>query len=151
MSKDKRQRGARRQQAAILRRATTPAVVRSTPAGRVLIAILRAPLVRRAKTALVLAQVKEDTLATLAAQVGCAGGGAPRLSEARFRRLLVSKERERAALLARLVRHADGRANVENLAEAVLAWSPPVRMQWTTDYYGTAQADPAPPTPPSKE
>lgn len=81
-----------------------------------------------------------------------AGEDRPRLSEARFRRLLqIADGEEKAAAFTRLVALLDGRADVGRIAEDFLLWSHPergerVREQWAFIYYAAGSAAPAAPS-----
>jgi CRISPR system Cascade subunit CasB len=84
-----------------------------------------------------------------------AGEDRPRLSEARFRRLLeVGSGEEQVAAFVRLVRLLDGEMNVAVLATDFLDWTDPVRgervrSRWAFDYYAAGMAAPA--VPPGSE
>jgi CRISPR type I-E-associated protein CasB/Cse2 len=73
----------------------------------------------------------------------------PKLSEARFRRLLeTGGGEERVISFVRLVRLLDHTINVRNLAEDFLALNHPrkrdrVREQWAFDYYAAGLAAPS--------
>ncbi len=68
------------------------------------------------------------------------GGGAqqPRISPARFRRLLRVADDDLETLfqlVRRAVRLLDGEANVTDLASSLYWWGPDVRKRWALDYY----------------
>jgi CRISPR type I-E-associated protein CasB/Cse2 len=76
----------------------------------------------------------------------------PRLSEARFRRLMQAEGGEElVTAFVRLVRLiGEGGVSVERLAEAFLFWgheSDRIRRRWAFDYYNAATAAPPEPTP----
>ena len=60
------------------------------------------------------------------------------LSEARFRRLLQTDARDLMEQMRRVVRLNKGKANVENLAAAILYWGDRVRKEWIFQYYAVA-------------
>jgi CRISPR type I-E-associated protein CasB/Cse2 len=79
--------------------------------------------------------------------------GRPRLSEARFRRLLETGDgEEKVRAFTRLVTLLDGRVNVDQLASDFLDWNHPeygdrVRERWAFHYLAAGSAAPAaPPT-----
>ena len=71
----------------------------------------------------------------------------PRLSEARFRRLLVTGGgEEQVTAFIRLVAILDGKMDVARLAEDFLRWSHPwrgeeTRKRWAVDYYAARSTD----------
>jgi CRISPR type I-E-associated protein CasB/Cse2 len=73
----------------------------------------------------------------------------PRLSEARFRRLIeTGPGEEQVVAFVRLVRLLDGHVNVSAIAADFLDWSQPVRrdrvrQRWAFDYYAAGAAAPA--------
>lgn len=108
----------------------------------------RDPL-RLALVAGVLAHVKEHAHrdarggeAPFARQMAAAAGPGdrPRVSPARFRRLLrvgdAPEDRETLfQLVRRAVRLMDGTVNVTSLAESLYWWGPEVRKRWALEYY----------------
>jgi CRISPR type I-E-associated protein CasB/Cse2 len=88
------------------------------------------------------AHVREHLPGTsIAAQLAGAGrrGGAPRVGEGRFRRLLaVEDPLELYAHLARAVRLLGERVDLVDLAEAACRWDPETRQRWAYDYYANA-------------
>jgi CRISPR type I-E-associated protein CasB/Cse2 len=63
----------------------------------------------------------------------------PRVSTARFRRLLESPSLDdRFSQLARITRLLDHRLNLLDLAEALCSWGPGLRRRWAYDYYAIA-------------
>jgi CRISPR system Cascade subunit CasB len=85
------------------------------------------------------AHVREHVPGTsVAAQLAGAGrrGGAPKVSENRFRRLLaVEDPAERYAHLVRIVRLLGERVDLLGLADAAYRWDPRTRQAWAYDYY----------------
>ena len=79
------------------------------------------------------------------------GAERPRLSEARFRRLIeTGPGEEQVAAFVRLIRLLDGAVNVSAIAVDFLDWSHPVRRQrvrqrWAFDYYAAGSAAPVDP------
>ena len=107
--------------------------------------------VRACDLARVLAWVREDHDEALIHRVGWShfprGDGEslerPKLSEARFRRLLRSDDTsELAEALIRMVRLADSRASVSRLAADFMTWSDDVKRRWAYDYYAASSAAP---------
>jgi CRISPR system Cascade subunit CasB len=80
-----------------------------------------------------------------------AGEDRPRLSEARFRRLIETDVGEdQVAAFVRLVHLLDGEANVSAIASDFLDWAHPVRRErvrrrWAFDYYAAGVAAPIEP------
>jgi CRISPR type I-E-associated protein CasB/Cse2 len=67
------------------------------------------------------------------------GGSAPRVSPARFRRLLESEQLdERFAVLRRLLPLVDREVDLVELAAAICDWSPRRRRRLAYDYYANA-------------
>jgi CRISPR system Cascade subunit CasB len=67
------------------------------------------------------------------------GGTAPRVSAARFRRLLESEELEqRFADLRRILALVGGNADLAEVAGAACDWTPARRRRLAYDYYATA-------------
>jgi CRISPR system Cascade subunit CasB len=78
------------------------------------------------------------------------GAERPRLSEIRFRRLLLTgRGEEQVAAFTRLVRLLDGSVNVAALAEDFWYWNERTKKRWAFDYYAAAVA--APTVPHSRE
>jgi CRISPR system Cascade subunit CasB len=76
-----------------------------------------------------------------------AGEDRPRLSEARFHRLLQAERGEElVTAFTRLVALLDGAVNVPVLAEDFLFWGDRTRHRWAFDYYAAAIAAPADPS-----
>lgn len=72
-----------------------------------------------------------------------AGEDRPRLSEARFRRLLdTPRGEEQVAAFIRLVAMLGGTVNVAALAEDFWYWSDLTKRRWAFDYYAAASATP---------
>ena len=80
------------------------------------------------------------------------------MSEARFRRLLLSRGDELLDTMRRVVRLTKGRANVYDLSHSILRWGDRVKKQWIFDYYNVfdetsskqdAQTIPSRPTEPN--
>jgi CRISPR type I-E-associated protein CasB/Cse2 len=67
------------------------------------------------------------------------GGSAPRVSPARFRRLLESEElADRFAVLRRLLPLVERQVDLVELAAAICDWTPRRRRQLAYDYYANA-------------
>jgi len=72
-----------------------------------------------------------------------AGEGRPRLSEARFRRLLHSgRGEERVSAFARLIALLGGTVNVAELANDFWHWNDRTKRRWAFDYYAAGIATP---------
>ena len=134
--------GRRRAALARMRRAHTPIEVIQEPEALRLIGRLhRIDADRVATIAGVLAFVHESEDRPLARSVGRRSlddDQSARLSEARFRRLLQTDARGLMEQMRRVVRLNKGRANVENLAAAILYWGDRVRKEWIFEYYAVA-------------
>jgi len=69
-------------------------------------------------------------------------GGAPRISESRFRRLLACQELDALHIaLTRVVQQLDGQINVFSLAGAIYTWNTGkdrTRREWAREYYANA-------------
>ncbi len=129
-----------------LRRASTPVEVSYEPAYHRLLQALSPWVEDRlesspgaAAVAGLAAHVREHVPGTsVAAQLAGAGrrGGAPKVSENRFRRLLaVEDPAERYAQLVRIVRLLGERLDLLGLADAAYRWDPQTRQAWAYDYY----------------
>ncbi|MBB4210855.1 CRISPR-associated Cse2 family protein [Rhodothalassium salexigens DSM 2132] len=69
----------------------------------------------------------------------------PRLSQARFRRLLLTDGQDEAALMTamvRLVRMLRGTVNVPDLAVSIVWWTDRTRQRWAFDYFNAGSARP---------
>jgi CRISPR type I-E-associated protein CasB/Cse2 len=91
------------------------------------------------------AGVKDSDAAVPSARLGSTlaqgrkGSAAPRVSAARFRRLLESEEiDERFAVLRRLLPLVERQVDLVELAAAICDWSPRRRRQLAYDYYANA-------------
>ncbi len=70
-----------------------------------------------------------------------AGDDRPRLSEARFRRLLQTERgEEQVTAFVRLVKLLDGRVNVSALADDFLHWNEQTKRRWAFEYYAAGLA-----------
>ena len=133
-----------RQRAALarMRRAHTPIEVIQEPEALRLIGRLhRIDADRVATVAGVLAYVHESERLPVARSVGRRAlddDQSARLSEARFRRLLQTDARDLMEQMRRVVRLNKGKANVENLAAAILYWGDRIRKEWIFQYYAVA-------------
>jgi CRISPR system Cascade subunit CasB len=77
---------------------------------------------------------------------------AAKLKEVRFRALLAAREDdELLTVMRRLVALAADRANIRDLARAMLDWSDERRTRWTFDYYGALSVAPRNESPVSTE
>ncbi|HEX6536949.1 MAG TPA: type I-E CRISPR-associated protein Cse2/CasB [Gemmatimonadaceae bacterium] len=73
-----------------------------------------------------------------------AGDDRPRLSEARFRRLVeTGRGEEQVDAFTRLIALLDGSVNVSMLAEDFWYWSDRTKRRWAFDYYAAGIAAPA--------
>ena len=82
----------------------------------------------------ILARVKQTTDLTFPAWL--AGGGEPRLSELRFRRLIGYKTLDEAfPALVRVLAVADNTAPIASLANDIYHWNDQTRQRWTFAYY----------------
>lgn len=110
-------------------------------------------LERALLTAIVLAHVRaEDNGRPMARQLGpAAPGEAARMSPLRLARLLAADTfEERLIAFRRAVALAKGSVNVRDLAQALLDWSEPRRIQWAFAYHDAPPpADDEPETPQS--
>ena len=136
------ERGVDRASMARLRRAERPLDVLFEPAALRLVA--RLPRMRPERVAIVaavLAHVTESADAPLARIVGRStmdDEHSAAVSESRFRRLLQSDGDELMHRMRRVVRMAKGRADVSDLARAILYWGDRVRRDWIFAYYAVA-------------
>lgn len=108
----------------------------------------RDEVARHAHLARVLAHVRENSTVPLPRALAGSGG----LSEARLRRLLQIDRKdadELARALVRLIRMLKGRANVRDLATAMLFWGDGVKTEWAYAYFDADAA--APPAVPEAE
>jgi len=144
---DGRQPGSSRAAMARLRRAATPVDVMLEPeALRLITRLPRSSEYRVAILAGVLAWVREPVEMRVARAIGRStleDDQSALVSESRFRRLLQSKPDELLDSMRRLVRQMKGRANVEDLAEAILYWGDSVKKKWIFDYYCVSSAAPS--------
>ena len=70
------------------------------------------------------------------------GGGGPKVSELRFRRLLGAEGRdELLPLLRRALILVDGKVDLGELAESVWFWSDLIKRRWAENYYAIAKLD----------
>jgi len=128
-----------------LRRAEHPLDVLFEPAALRLVA--RLPQMRAERVAIlagVLAHVAEGADMSLPRIVGRSDlqdDHSAIVSESRFRRLLQSDGDELLHPMRRLVRMAKGKANVSELARAILYWGDRVKRDWIFAYYGVAAVD----------
>ena len=139
---ERAQTGQQRAALARMRRAATPLEVMQEPEALRLIARLPHSADRVAALAGILAFVGETVDRRVAQAVGRTSldSDAPRpvLSEGRFRRLLQVPHDEIMEPMRRVVRLADGKVNVLDLAHSVLYWGDRVKRHWIFDYYGVA-------------
>ena len=101
---------------------------------------------RVATLAGVLALVRENHEIRIARDVGRRSldeDQSAQLSEARFRRLMQTESDDLMTQMRRLVQMAKGRANVRDLAEAILYWGDRIRSEWTFEYYAVGSAAPS--------
>ena len=135
-------RGHDRASLARLRRAEQPLDALFEPAALRLVARLpRMRAERVAVLAAVLAHVTEPAELSLPRSVGRStleDDHSAAVSESRFRRLLQSDGDELLHPMRRLVRMAKGKANVADLARAILYWGDRVKRDWIFAYYGVA-------------
>ena len=134
-----------------LRRCASPLEVAFCPAYHRLVKMIggggdREDLARIAVGAAVLAHVRTDLgsseesrrvrrLAKLAGTPSTEGG-APRVSETRFRHLLRTEQPEALQReLIRLVRMVDGQAPVEQLFRDIRRWDEATRLDWARSYF----------------
>ena len=136
------QRGPHRAALARLRRAATPLEVIQEPVALRLVARLPRDPDRVAILAGVLAFVRESDNERVARVIGrrSLDDEESILAEARFRRLLQVRDDELMDQMRRLVRLTKGRANVYDLAYAILHWGDRVKKRWIFDYYGVSGA-----------
>jgi len=132
---------------AMLRRCRAPVDAWGVPAFHELRgALAAADPDRLAVLAIVLAHVKEDVPGgRVAALLGGVGEARPRMTELRFRRLLlVRSEDEMIVVFARMVHLLGGRVPVRDLSRAILAWERDgIRQRWAFAYFDAADAAPA--------
>lgn len=126
-----------------IRRAVSPVEVMQEPAALRLVSRLMARNVdpdRVAMLAGVLAHVSEHQDLPVARALGrrTLDDDGALLSEGRFRRLLQTDAAELLDPMRRLVRMTKGKANVRDLAVAVLFWGDRVKKDWIFHYYGIA-------------
>lgn len=144
---DGRQSGSHRAAMARLRRAATPLDAMLEP--ETLRLMRRLPHSRKDRVAIlagVLAWVRETDETRVARAIGRSAlddDQSALVSESRFRRLLQSQPDELLNSMRRLVRQMKGRANVADLAYAILYWGDPVKKKWIFDYYRVASAAPS--------
>lgn len=145
--RDGRQSGPSRAALARLRRAATPMDVMLEP--EALRLMTRLPRSRKERVAIlagVLAWVREVDDLRIARAIGRSSlddDQSARVSESRFRRLLQSQADELLNPMRRLVQQMKGRANVEDLADAILYWGDPVKKKWIFDYFNVASSAPS--------
>ena len=136
--------GPHRASLARMRRAHTPVGVIQEPEALRLIARLRPYRVnddRVAALAGVLALVRENEDMRVARAVGRRSlddAQSAKLSEERFRRLMQAETDDLMSQMRRLMQMTKGRANVRDLADAILYWGDRVRKDWTFQYYAVA-------------
>lgn len=141
--------GRHRAALARMRRAHTTIDVIQEPEALRLIAQLRPFRVnddRVATLAGVLALVRENDELRVARAVGRRSfdeDQSAQLSEARFRRLMQTESGDLMAPMRRLVQMKKGRANVRDLAEAILYWGDRARREWIFEYYSVGSAVPS--------
>ena len=141
--------GRHRAALARIRRAHTTIDVIQEPEALRLIARLRPYRInddRVATLAGVLALVRENHDVRVARAVGRRSldeDQSAQLSEARFRRLMQTESGDLMAQMRRLVQMTKGRANVRDLAEAILYWGDQIRKEWTFEYYAVGSASPS--------
>ena len=126
-----------------IRRATTPLEVIQEPAALRLVARLQSrirDLDRVATLAGTLAFVDKSDDLPVARAVGrrTLDDDTALLSEGRFRRLLQTDAENLLDPMRRLVRMTKGKANVRDLAVAILFWGDRVKKDWIFQYYGIA-------------
>ena len=126
-----------------IRRAATPVEVMQEPAALRLVSRLltrTAQPDRVATLAGVLAHVTDDESVPVARAVGrkSLDDEGALLSESRFRRLLQTEGTDLLDPMRRLVRMSKGKANVHDLAVAILYWGDGVKKDWIFQYYGVA-------------
>ncbi len=144
---DGRQSGSSRAAMARLRRAATPVDVMLEPEAMRL--MTRLPHSRKDRVAIlagVLAWVREADDTRVARAIGRSAledDQSALVSESRFRRLLQSQPDELLSSMRRLVHQMKGRANVADLADAILYWGDSVKEKWIFDYYCVASATPS--------
>ena len=131
-----------------IRRARTPTDLVCEPAVLHLVRrVSRRRVTRVAVIAGILAWVRDDHSSDSAARtIGRShiGESDALVSEARFRRLLlVDGEEEMLTTLRRIVRHASGKINVEDLARSVFFWNDRTKQDWSYDYYNVGAGAPA--------
>ena len=142
------ERARRRSARARLRRAKTPLEIIQEPEALKLVATFEQPRERDRAAVLagILAFVEEDVSTPVARAIGRvaleADDSPPRMSEPRFRRLLQTEPHDLLDPMRRLLRLADGRANVYDLSRAVLRWGDPVRKRWIYLYHGVVSSYP---------
>ncbi len=82
-----------------------------------------------------LSHVKAQVSASLPEQMAETAGGAPRLSELRFRRLLQADRGALYVALLRVLRLLKGQADIRGLAKAVYDWNDRVKREWAYSYF----------------
>lgn len=136
------ERARRRSARARLRRAKTPLEIIQEPEALELVATFEQSRERDRAAVLagILAFVEEDVRTPVARAIGRAAldtdDPPPRMSEQRFRRLLQTEPHDLLDPMRRLLRLADGKANVYDVSRAVLRWGNPVRKRWIYLYHG---------------
>lgn len=137
-----------------LRRCHSPTEALFTPATLSLwraLPLKRQRLERAGTLAVVLAHVRDDAGGPPVARA--IGPGSldpthqhePKLSQARFRRLLLTDGQDEAALMTamvRLVRMLRGTVNVPDLAQSIVRWNDSTRQRWAFDYFNAGYARP---------
>ena len=140
-------RGTRRAALARLRRATTTLEVMLEPEALRLIERLpgggEVYYRRAAMLAGVLATVREDDSRPVARVLGRAAlddAESARLSEARFRRILLAEDDALLEAMRRLVRLAGEKVDVYDLSYAMLHWGEKIRQRWIFRYYNVEES-----------
>lgn len=137
---DTARRSVRRAVRARLRRASTVIeVIQEPEALRLIERLAKWQWDRAATLAGILAYVENDDDMPVARAIGPGrsdSNQSPKMSEARFRRLLQSEERDLLDPMRRLVRLADGKINVLDLSSSVFYWNDSTRKRWIYNYYG---------------
>ena len=82
-----------------------------------------------------LAHVKAQASAALPEQMAEMLGGAPRLSELRFRRLLQTEREQLFGALLRVLRLLKGQARIHDLANAAYFWGDRTKREWAYSYF----------------
>ena len=136
-------RNTRRAARARLRRASTVIEVIQEPvAHRLIRKLAKWQWDHAAMLVGILAYVENDDSIPVANAIGQGrsdSSQSPKMSEARFRRLLQSEPYELLDPMRRLVRLADGKINVLDLSFSVFHWNDLTRKQWIYYYYGVSE------------